>query len=346
MICPPLKDYCLSPDATLLQAFDAIERGGGGIALIVASSGKLIATLTDGDARRALLKGNALSEPALPFGQKNFITTNPRASRAEILDLMQARVINQIPIVDEGKLVGLHLLHKVLGASEKPNAAILMAGGRGKRLGPLTDQIPKPMLKVAGRPILERLVLHLVGYGIKKIYISVHYLAQMITSHFEDGFKFGCKIEYLREEEPLGTGGCLSLLPPSVDEPILVCNGDLVTQANVENFLDFHTKGKFAATVAVRTHNLDIPFGVIKSKHGKVESLIEKPTVSHEINAGMYVLNPEIIRKVPNQFFPITELFEKLLIDGQQVGAFPIEEDWIDVGQRENLDEARGNVSI
>jgi dTDP-glucose pyrophosphorylase len=345
MIDTPLNAFCIDPDATLLDALNVIDKNASGIALIV-EQGRLIATFTDGDARRALIKGHQLSESALPFAQKKFITASPQSSRAEILDIMQARTLSQIPIVDgDDKLVGLHLLHEVLGSAPKPNVAVLMAGGRGKRLGPLTNTIPKPMLKVAGRPILERLVLHLVGFGITRIYISVHYLPEVIRKHFGDGSAFGCEIHYLEEEKPLGTGGCLSLIEETLDHPLFVCNGDLVTQVNVEDMLSFHHRGSYAATIGIRTHNTDVPFGVIESTNGRVTAVVEKPTFSHDINSGMYILSPELLARIPRKFYPITDLFDSLLEEKQSVGAFPVDEDWIDVGHRENLDQAQGNYS-
>jgi CTP:phosphocholine cytidylyltransferase-like protein len=283
MIDTPLNAFCIDPDATLLDALNVIDKNASGIALIV-EQGRLIATFTDGDARRALIKGHQLSESALPFAQKKFITASPQSSRAEILDIMQARTLSQIPIVDgDDKLVGLHLLHEVLGSAPKPNVAVLMAGGRGKRLGPLTNTIPKPMLKVAGPAHPRASGSPPRRFGITRIYISVHYLPEVIRKHFGDGSAFGCEIHYLEEEKPLGTGGCLSLIEETLDHPLFVCNGDLVTQVNVEDMLSFHHRGSYAATIGIRTHNTDVPFGVIESTNGRVTAVVENrhfPTIS------------------------------------------------------------------
>src|SRR3989304_1487910 len=206
----PIKEISIKQSATIREAMEAIQRGACWIALVVDNNSKLLGLITDGDIRRALLSGATLNDPLEPYMQRKFTAVPPTTGRSEVLDLMRARSLNQIPIVDQtGKLVGLHLMREIIGAVRRPNWAVIMAGGRGERLRPLTDSIPKPMIKVAGRPILERIVLHLVGYGIRRIFISVNYLSQVIEDHFGDGTRFGCTIEYLRETQPLGTGGSL-----------------------------------------------------------------------------------------------------------------------------------------
>jgi NDP-sugar pyrophosphorylase family protein len=216
-----------------------------------------------------------------------------------------------------------------------------MAGGEGRRLRPLTDRLPKPMVPVAGRPILERIVLHLVGYGVKRIYISVNYMAEVITEHFGDGERFGCAITYLRESTALGTGGPLSLIPDAPSHPVLVMNGDLVTQVDVSRLLQFHEREGACATLAARHYQVEIPFGVVTQRDNQLIDLLEKPTPHYLINAGIYVLEPEVLPLVPaDTFFPITTLFEKLLEDKRRVAVYSIEEDWIDVGRREELRRA------
>jgi hypothetical protein len=200
--------------AVLREAMQAIDRGACEIAFVVDASEKLLGTVTDGDVRRALLAGATLEDPVGPVMNRRFTAVDENASRAEVLDLMKARTLGQVPVTDsQGRLVGLHLLREMLGREEKPNWAVVMAGGRGERLRPLTDSIPKPMVCVAGRPILERIVLHLVGQGIRRIFLAVNYMADVIEDHFGDGRSFGCGIQYLREVRPLGTGGALALLP-------------------------------------------------------------------------------------------------------------------------------------
>ncbi len=347
MTAKPLETFCLPPDATLMRALQVIDEGGEGISFMVDARHKLLGTVTDGDVRRALLKGAALIDRVEPHAKRTFACVHDNAPRAEVIDLMQARQLQQIPIIDDqGNLAGLHLLHEILGAVPKLNWAVIMAGGKGTRLGELTKSIPKPMLKVAGRPIIERLVLHLVGCGIRRIFISVNHLASIIEDHFGDGSQFGCRIEYLREqsERPLGTGGSLSLLPETPEHPVFVCNGDLVTQVDLESLTHFHASGGYLATIGVSCYTHEIPFGCLEVETGRVTSLVEKPTLSQLINAGIYMLSPQIIQRVPERFFPITELFDEALRLGDSIGAFEIVDDWIDVGHREHLKQARAGA--
>jgi NDP-sugar pyrophosphorylase family protein len=199
------------------------------------------------------------------------------------------------------------------------------------------------MVTVAGRPILERLVLHLVGWGVRRVFLSVNHLSQVIENHFGDGARFGCRIEYIREDIPLGTGGSLSLLPSAPCEPLLVMNGDLVTQVNVGRLLEFHACGEYSATFGVRPYAVEIPFGVADVRNGQLEGLREKPTIPLLVNAGIYVLAPEVLGLVPGgREFPITDLFTQLLAQGCRVGGFPIEDEWVDIGRTEELWKARG----
>lgn len=348
MASKPIHLFCLPPSGSLRNALEVIDKGAEGIGLMVDSDWLLLGTITDGDVRRAILKGCGLDDLVEPHANRQFASVHMSADRAEVIDLMQARQLRHIPIVDDGgRIKGIHLLHEVIGSVQKPNWAVIMAGGKGTRLGELTKSIPKPMLKVAGRPILERLVLHLVGCGIRRIFISTNYLASVIEDHFQDGAKFGCRIEYLREDpdQPLGTGGSLALLPEIPEHPVFVCNGDLVTQIDVSSMLNFHQDGGFLATIGVRTYTHEIPFGCLELDQGRVTSLVEKPTLSQLINAGIYLLSPQMIGRVPKRFFPITELFDLSLREGDSIGAFEIADDWIDVGQREQLKQARGGVN-
>jgi NDP-sugar pyrophosphorylase family protein len=198
------------------------------------------------------------------------------------------------------------------------------------------------MIPVAGRPILERLVLHLVGHGIRRVFLSINYLGHMIESHFGDGNRFGCRIEYLRETQPLGTGGPLSLLPERPTAPLLVLNGDLVTQFDVGQLIDFHDAGGYAATLGVSAYLHDVPFGCVETNHGSITRFEEKPTITRQVNAGIYLLNPALLQRVTaGADFPITTLFEEALRQGDRLGAYPIDDDWIDVGQRDQVKRAR-----
>ena len=338
----PIDRFLVSPASTLREAMACIDRNVKGIALVVDGRRRLLGVVTDGDIRRALLQGADLEARVAAHMQRRYTAIGSDAGRAEVLDLMRARSIEQIPVLAAGKkLVGLHSLRDIIGAVERPNWAVIMAGGQGIRLRPATEHIPKPMIAVAGRPILERLVLHLVGYGIRRIYISVLHLGHVIERHFGDGSRFGCEIRYLREKTPLGTGGALALVKPPPREPLLVMNGDLITQADIAALLQFHARGGYAATMAIRRYGHQVPFGCVEVKRGRIVRLEEKPILERAVNAGIYVLNPDLLRLVPRRLYPITELFAACLARKKPVGAFEIEEEWLDIGQRDQLKQGR-----
>jgi dTDP-glucose pyrophosphorylase len=332
--------------ATLRDAMWALDRGNLQIALVCDANEHLVGILTDGDIRRALLGGATLETPLDPYVRRDFVSVDPSASRTEVIELMQARMISQIPIVSAaGCLVGMHLLHEMIGRGERENWAVIMAGGEGKRLLPLTETVPKPMLKVAGRPILERIVLHLVGFGIRRVFLAVNYLSDVIEQHFGDGKRLGCRIDYLREETPLGTGGAISLLPERPRHALLVMNGDLITQFDVGRLLAFHEQGGFALSVGVHRHTYTVPFGVTAVEGERVVSVQEKPTVAWQTNAGIYAIAPSVLERIPRATaFPLPELVDGCLGRGEPVGAFDIEGDWIDVGRASELDRARGKA--
>jgi dTDP-glucose pyrophosphorylase len=328
---------------TVRDAMRALDMGASRIALAVDPDGRLTGVATDGDIRRALLGGISLDDPVGPILNRQFVALRPGQARANVLELMQARHVNAIPIVDDaGRPVGLHLLHAFLAAAPRPNWAVIMAGGRGQRLRPLTDSVPKPMLRVAGRPILERIVLHVAGAGIERVFLSINYGGGIIEQHFGDGSAFGCSIEYLREDEPLGTAGALSLLPEAPREPLLVLNGDLVTNIDIGAMLEFHGDGGHDATIGTRRYHHTVPFGCVETDGDRVVGLFEKPTLSRLVNTGIYVLEPAVQQRVPRGI-PVTmpEVIEGLLTDGWRVGSYEVEGDWIDVGQRDQLDLAR-----
>jgi len=339
----PIEACLVQESGTVREAMQALERGAVQIALAVDDGRRLTGVLTDGDLRRALLHGTGLDDPVAPLITRRFVAVDARQGRDEVLEIMRARRIGAIPVVDGGgRPIGLHLLYEFLEPVERSNWAIVMAGGQGRRLRPLTEATPKPMLRVAGRPILERIVHHLVGFGIKRIYLSVNYLAPVIEDYFGDGSRFGCRIEYLREEEPLGTAGALGLLAEPPTEPIVVMNGDLVTSADIAGLLDCHAAGDFAATIGVRRYLHTVPFGCVVREDDRVVRLDEKPTLVREVNAGIYALSPDAAGLVPpGRVAMMPDVIGALLERGKRVGVFEIEDDWIDVGQREQLVRAR-----
>lgn len=340
-----LKNCTIPETSSIRETMDRINSGPlSGAVMVNNAEGRLVGLMTDGDLRRMLLNGAGMDDPITSHINRNFTWVPENTSRTHVLDLIRARNIEHIPVLDsKGQLVGIHRLGEMISKSVMPNSAVIMAGGRGTRLGTLTKDIPKPMLKVAGRPILERIVLHLVGSGIRKIYIAVNYLRDQIETHFRDGLHFGCEIHYLREEKPLGSGGALSLIPELPDHPILVMNGDLVTDFPVRRLLRYHEKGGYAATMALTPYHHKVPFGCASMENGTITAFREKPLLSELANAGIYVFSPEILPRVAPDYYPITNLFESCIENGQSIGGYVIEESWADIGMPDELNAARGN---
>lgn len=341
---PDLSRLTVPAGSTILQALKAIEAGGEAITFVVDGGERVVGCLTDGDIRRAILRGASLEDTVLPeVMRRDFTAATEHDGRAEVLDLMRARQIERIPVIgSDGRLTGLHTMRQLVSMAERPNRVVILAGGKGTRLHPITEQVPKPMVTVAGRPILERLILHLMSCGLRRFTVSINYLGHMIEEYFGDGSQLGCEIDYLREAEPLGTGGPLSLLAPQ-PLPVVVLNGDLITQCDVGDLLDFHERGGYAATMGIRPYTLEVPFGVAEVEGGRLLALREKPTERTLVSAGIYVLSPSAVACVPGgREYPITALFEALLADGKPVGAHVLEAEWLDVGRHDELRRARG----
>jgi dTDP-glucose pyrophosphorylase len=340
----PLAPYVVAEGGTIRDAMITVDQGASRIALAVDPAGVLVGVVTDGDLRRALLRGADMEDPLAPALTRRFVAMSPQEGRAAALELMRARRIDAVPVIDsDGRVIGLHLLREFLAPVSRPNWGIIMAGGQGRRLRPLTEEIPKPMLPVAGRPIIERLVLHLVGFGVQRIFVAVNYLGDVIEAHLGDGSRFGASVGYLREDTALGTAGALGLLPEPPSDALLLINGDLVTSADLGGLLDAHAAGGFAATIGIRRYLHTVPFGCVERDGDRVVRIEEKPTLEREVNSGMYVLSPEVVARVaPGQRLDTPELIADLLAEGRPVGAFEIEDEWIDVGQREQLAAARG----
>lgn len=338
-----LERFTVPTGAPLLEALYILDESGIGAALVVDAAECLIGIVTDGDIRRAILAGISLAEQVDRCCNSDFVSVSSAARRTEVLDLMQARGLRHIPVVDaDGHLLGMHLLKQLIGCDPKPNWAVVMAGGKGTRLRPITEHLPKPMVKVAGRPILERIVLNLVSHGFRQIFLSVNYMAEVIEEHFGTGERFGCRIDYLHEDTPLGTGGALALLPSTPEHDVLVMNGDLVVQTNFGRMLQFHAQGQFHATMAAKLYSHQVPYGCLNCSGNKLVGIEEKPVLDKRINAGIYLLSPAAVATVPSRFFPITELFNNALENGLPCGVFEIEDEWSDVGQPRDYLAANG----
>ena len=336
----------LSSDSTIHDAISALDRSEVQLALVLEDKDRLLGLLTDGDVRRAILRGLPLDATIESVYTRDFISVDERAGRAEVLDLMKSRKIRHIPIVGPNStLKGIHFLEQMLTNSHRPNAVCIMAGGKGTRLLPITRTIPKPMLKVAGLPILERLLLHLIGDGFWRFYISINYLGEQIREYFGDGSKLGCEITYLEESEPLGTAGSLRLIPDCLTDPLLVMNGDLVTPFQPGSMIEAHLACAQELTVATKIYHHQIPYGCLEVQERKVVGFEEKPLLARHINAGIYVVDPQVLKLLPpDQAFHMTELINTLMSLGREVGIYEIHEDWVDIGDKTQLSQANEGV--
>ncbi len=337
----------VSPSEDIAQAIKVIERSVAKIAIVVDKEDHLLGTITDGDIRRAILKGTVLSESV-----DTIMNTSPRIAhlgddRGEIINIMRRNVCRHIPVLDnEGRIVKLETLQEFVDYNSHENFVVLMAGGQGKRLKPLTEFVPKPMLPVGGSPILELILRRFRDQGFSKFFISVNYLGHIIQNYFGDGKKWDVNIEYMCEKQQLGTGGALSLLPQRPKKPIIVMNGDILTKVDFRQLLEFHEEHKAQVTMCVRDHMVEIPFGVVDNDGHRIRRIREKPTQNFLVNAGVYVLEPDVLDLIPrDEFFDMPTLVDDLIKRGQHVCLFPLREYWIDIGRHDELDKAMTEFS-
>ncbi len=315
------------------------------IVLAVSEGNRLAGTLTDGDIRRAFLRGYKLDSKIDDVIHHNPLAVPPNISREVVLQLMQINKIHQLPIVDQdGKVVGLHLWDTITAPKVIDNIMIVMAGGKGTRLRPHTENCPKPMLEVGGKPMLQHIIEKATADGFQKFIISLHYLGHMVEEHFGDGDKYGVQIDYLREDVPLGTAGCLSLLPKTPELPFIVTNGDVLTDIHYNEFLDFHNRHEASATMAVRHHEIQNQFGVVRTKGVEIEGFEEKPIYRSHVNAGIYVLEPNVLEHLEYQrHCDMPTLFERVKKNAGRTIVYPMHEPWLDVGRPEDLANARNS---
>lgn len=347
-----MKDWqeCLaSPELPIVDAMKIINSSRARIALVVDGEGRLRGAVTDGDIRRGLLRGLQVTAPVSAVANPNPLTAAPDTAKAQIRAMMDKAQIRQMPLVDgAGRVVGLFLDEEVgrHGARNRDVWVILMVGGEGKRLRPLTEDIPKPMLLVGGKPILETILEGLSEQGFHKFFLSVRYKAHAIRAHFGNGEKWGVDIQYLEEPDPLGTAGALSLVPERPPGPVIVMNGDLLTKIDFGHLVDFHRDQQAQATMAVREYDIQIEFGVVEIENDRIIGLKEKPVHQFLVNAGIYVLEPDSLGHVPaGQPTDMPTLFQRLIDDGRKCTVFPIVEYWLDIGRLSDFENAKNVIA-
>lgn len=331
--------------STIQQAISSLETSGMQIILAVSEGNRLVGTLTDGDIRRAFLKGLKLDSTIDNVIHCNPLVVPPEMGRDLVLRFMQINKIHQIPIVDqECSLVGLHLWDSIIAPKAIENIMLIMAGGKGTRLRPYTENCPKPMLEVGGKPMLQHIIERAKVDGFQKFVISLNYLGHMIEEYFGDGSKYGVHIDYLREKLPLGTAGCLSILPDTPELPIVVTNGDVLADIHYNEILDFHNRHEASATMAVRQYEIQNQFGVVRTKGVEIEGFEEKPVYRSHVNAGIYVLKPCTVKYLEyQQYCDMPTLFDRIKQNFGRTIVYPMHEPWLDIGRPNDLTLARNN---
>lgn len=336
------RDIIIRPDASVHEAWQIIDEGAIQIALVIDPGGHLVGTVTDGDIRRGMLRGKGLDDSIAEVMNANPVTGLVEETSESWQRTMHRHSLRHLPILDtRGNVVDL-VRYRMPIEPERSTPVVIMAGGLGTRLSPLTDVTPKPMLPVGPKPVLETIIENFVEQGFVNLFLCLNYKGDIIRGHFGDGHQFGANITYLQEDRRLGTAGALSLLPERPLEPVIVMNGDLLTKVDFVRLLDFHLQQGFVATMAMREHQQQVPYGVLKLGDGySVRELVEKPTERYYVNAGIYILNPTTLDLVPDQkFYDMPSLFNTLMDQGETVGGFPLRDYWVDIGRMEDLERA------
>lgn len=324
-------------DATIAEAIRSLNDSAMQIVLVLATDGLLMGTVTDGDIRRGLINHVSLDQPVARLANRSFLSVRCGASqRGNALHLMKKHRISAVPVVDQDlKPVGIEFLQEQTTPRELRNElVVLMAGGMGLRLRPLTEHVPKPMLKVKGKPILQRLLEQLIGQGFQRFIITLNYLGHVIQDHFENGSAWDVSIKYIEEDQPLGTAGAIRLINPAPEDTFVVMNGDVMSPFDMNELLDQHRERGVAATMAVSLQKTDLAYGVVQIEGGRITHIEEKPSLHHLVNAGIYALEPRAVELIPNKtMYNMTDLFRRLMEQGEPTQAFALYENWLDIGQ-------------
>jgi dTDP-glucose pyrophosphorylase len=341
------ESVLVAPQTPLSEAIALMDKEGLRIVLVVDDHRRLLGTLTDGDVRRALLHGLPLQHPTIEAMCRTPRVARQDWDRAEIMALLERHELLHAPVLDaDERVVGLETLHSLLQRRRFDNPVFLMAGGFGTRLKPLTDDCPKPLVRVGSKPILELILERFVDAGFHRFFVSTHYMPEKIREHFGDGSRWDVSIRYIHEDSPLGTGGALGLLPPeSIELPLVMMNADLLTHLDFTRLVEYHNEHPATATLCVTEYTHRVPYGVVRSEHGKLQSIDEKPLQRSLVSAGIYVLSPSLVRSVqPGVAMDMPSLLQSLVERGETVNIFPIHEYWLDIGRMDDLQRARDEL--
>lgn len=342
------QQVLIGPETSLRSTIEVIDRAALQIALVVDESEKLIGVVTDGDIRRALIRGLSLEYPVAEVMNRRPKVATLQASKTQLIAMMEGHHLYQLPVVDtDGRVVRLESLQALYKQPAFPNPVFLMAGGFGTRLRPLTDDCPKPLLEIGGKPILETIIENFIKSGFRQFYIAVHYRAQQIKDYFGSGERWGVTVEYIDEVEPMGTAGAIGLLPDSLaDVPLIVMNGDILTQIDFSRLLAYHNEQQAIATMCVRQYEYQIPYGVVNFEQQRVVGIEEKPLQSCLANAGIYVLDHSLIAEIAEQGrLDMPTLLNRQVAQGELVAMFPLSDYWLDIGREADLLRAQGEFA-
>ena len=333
-----MAETTLRSDALLRDAVAAIEGNGNGLAVVV-KNGRVAGTVTDGQIRRAVLAGHSLDDPVEQVMSRDPVTVGPKTKVKEVAELLAAYRLRAVPVVDKGRLVGVKTAADVKAPVRAP-VAVVMVGGRGERLRPYTDKVPKPLLRVGGIPIVERIILAAAEAGVERVYLAVNYKAEAFEERLGDGKRLGVELVYVRERKPLHTAGALSLLPDVPDGPVFVTNGDIVSTIDLRSLFDFHWHHGGAITVCGAEHRTHVPYGVLRTVEHHLLAIDEKPERLDFVSAGMYVLEPEVLRFIPpDTYMGMPDLIAKVIGEGLPAHVFPMLEGWFDIGSPEEFEK-------
>ncbi|MFT6989281.1 MAG: dTDP-glucose pyrophosphorylase/CBS domain-containing protein [Paraglaciecola sp.] len=341
------RDTCVSAETSIRQTLEVLNQSALKVVLVIDSNDALLGIVTDGDVRRTILKNIPMEEPISLIMNQQPITASKAQSKAQLIELMEKYLLLSIPIVtSSGIVIGLVSVHRLVAKGHHSTPVLLMAGGLGTRLSPLTNNCPKPLLKVGGSPLLELVLKSFVDAGFKRFYISTHYMPEKIRGYFGDGSRWGVNITYVHEDIPLGTAGALGMLPKSdIIDDLIVMNGDILTNIDFENLLTFHKENHADATMCVREYISQIPYGVIETDGYKITTIKEKPSSQHFVNAGIYVISPHVVHSLNlGEHIDMTTLLETCISNKRDVAVYPILDYWLDIGRLDDFQQAQIDV--
>ena len=337
------SDLLISPSVSIKRALEILDLTAKQILFVVDSDGRLLGAVTDGDVRRGILKGCSLETAVSKIMNGTPKSVSVEMDKKDVFRYMKLTEVRHLPVIDaEGHLIDVIAREELLNKPQRDNIVVLMVGGLGTRLRPLTDNCPKPLLQIGQKPILETILDSFIDCGFHRFYLAVNYKAEMIENYFGDGSRFGVEIDYIHEKKRMGTAGALYFLKEQPKEPIIVMNGDLLTKVDFAALVDYHNESEATATMAVREYGYQVPYGVINFDGEKIVSIEEKPEQNFFVNAGIYVLSPEAVARVnKEEFFDMPELFNEIIAAGERTTVYPIREYWLDIGRLDEFEKAQ-----